>query len=141
MAPAGSLPSGTVLGDFEIERPLSAGGMGAVYVAVQRSTGKRRALKVMRPELVADERNRRRFVEEARIGSRIDSAHVVEVVGAGVDEATGVPWLAMELLEGHDSPSTSSAEARSRSPSSSTSTTSSRTRSAGRTTSASSTAI
>jgi serine/threonine-protein kinase len=102
MAPAGSLPSGTVLGDFEIERPLSAGGMGAVYVAVQRSTGKRRALKVMRPELVADERNRRRFVEEARIGSRIDSAHVVEVVGAGVDEATGVPWLAMELLEGHD---------------------------------------
>ncbi|MCA9580029.1 MAG: serine/threonine protein kinase, partial [Myxococcales bacterium] len=40
------------------------------------------------------------FLEEARIGSEIESDHVVEVVGAGVDQDTGSPWLAMELLEG-----------------------------------------
>src|SRR5688572_17318332 len=74
--------------------------MGSVFVAEQLSTGKRRALKVMRPDLVPDERSRRRFEEEARIGARIGSEHVVQVVGAGVDDAIGAPWLAMELLEG-----------------------------------------
>src|SRR5262249_39490695 len=28
--------------------------------------------------------------------------HVVEIIGAGVDQATGIPWLAMELLDGED---------------------------------------
>lgn len=97
------LRPGTVFADdFRIERALAEGGMGAVYVAEQLSTGKRRALKVMHPQLVPDERSRRRFVEEARVGSRIESEHVVEVVAAGVDTGSGVPWLAMELLDGAD---------------------------------------
>jgi tRNA A-37 threonylcarbamoyl transferase component Bud32 len=88
--------------DFRLLSPLAEGGMGAVYLAEQLSTGKRRALKVMQGSLVTDERSRARFVDEARVGARIASAHVVEVVGAGVDEATGLPWLAMELLDGED---------------------------------------
>jgi tRNA A-37 threonylcarbamoyl transferase component Bud32 len=76
--------------------------MGAVYVAEQLSTGKRRALKVMQGALVTEERSRARFIEEARVGARIASAHVVEVVGAGIDEASSMPWLAMELLDGED---------------------------------------
>ncbi|MEZ4337913.1 MAG: protein kinase [Sandaracinaceae bacterium] len=95
--------AGTLIGgDFRIQRPLSAGGMGAVYVAEQLSTGKPRALKLMHPQLVSDPKSRLRFIDEARVGARIPSEHVVEVVGAGVDDATGVPWLAMELLEGED---------------------------------------
>src|SRR5689334_4403939 len=89
-------------GDFEIIRPLSTGGMGAVYVALQKSTGKQRALKLMLMELVADDEMRRRFEQEARVAALIDSDHVVEVVAAGVDGAPGAPWLAMELLEGTD---------------------------------------
>lgn len=47
------LAPGTVFaGDYRIERPLSQGGMGAVYVASQLSTGKLRALKLMHPGLV-----------------------------------------------------------------------------------------
>jgi serine/threonine protein kinase len=76
--------------------------MGAVYVAEQLSTGKQRALKLMHAELAWDARLRERFVQEARVGASIDSDHVVEVVGAGVDSVTGMPWLAMELLEGLD---------------------------------------
>ena len=94
---------GTVLGgDFKVERPLGVGGMGSVYVAKQLSTGKPRAVKVMHPSLVTSPDMRERFVQEARIGSLIASDHVVEVVGAGVDTDTGVPWLAMELLNGED---------------------------------------
>src|SRR5262249_6721970 len=40
--------------------------------------------------------------QEARVTARIESEHVVQVVAAGVDAATGMPWLAMELLEGED---------------------------------------
>ncbi len=88
--------------DYQIIRKLAQGGMGAVYEARQLSTGKQRALKLMLPELVDSPGLRERFAEEARVGSRIDSEHVVEVVGAGVDDETSVPWLAMELLRGEE---------------------------------------
>jgi protein-disulfide isomerase/tRNA A-37 threonylcarbamoyl transferase component Bud32 len=95
------LGPGTVFAhDFRVERLLASGGMGSVYVATQLSTGRRRALKLMRPELVADPMLRRRFEAEARVGARIASEHVVEVVAAGV--ADGTPFLAMELLDGED---------------------------------------
>lgn len=74
--------------------------MGAVYVVDQLSTGAQRALKLMLPELVADEKLRLRFEQEARIGARIESDHVVQVVAAGLDASTRTPWLAMELLRG-----------------------------------------
>jgi tRNA A-37 threonylcarbamoyl transferase component Bud32 len=76
--------------------------MGAIYVVEQISTGKQRALKLMLPQLVADAALRRRFEQEARVGALIESEHVVEVVGAGVDAATNTPWIAMELLVGDD---------------------------------------
>lgn len=97
------LAAGTVIADdFEVVRPLKRGGMGAVYVARQRSTDTERALKVLLPELVIDAGSLARFEQEARIGSRIESDHVVHVVGAGVDKDLRLPWLAMELLRGED---------------------------------------
>jgi len=97
------LEPGTIFGrDFRIVRPLREGGMGAVYIADQISTGKQRALKVMAAELAVDPATRERFVLEARAGSRIESDHVVEVVTAGVDEETGAPFLVMELLKGEE---------------------------------------
>jgi serine/threonine protein kinase len=95
-------PSTIFAGDFRIIKPLSQGGMGAVYVVEQISTGKQRALKLMLPQLVTDPTLRKRFEQEARVGALIESEHVVEVVGAGVDAATKMPWLAMELLSGDD---------------------------------------
>ncbi|WP_437291323.1 serine/threonine protein kinase [Sorangium sp. So ce406] len=100
---AAPLAPGTVLGgDFRIVRPLSQGGMGAVLVAEQISTGKPRAVKLMHAQLAQDPHFRERFEREARVGARIESDHVVEVVAAGVDPATQTPWLAMELLDGSD---------------------------------------
>ncbi len=86
--------------DYRVVRPLAEGGMGSVYLVEQLSTGRERALKLMHPQFVADPTNRRRFADEARAGSRIESDHVVEVIASGVDDASGVPWLAMELLQG-----------------------------------------
>jgi len=98
-----SLGPGVVFArDFRIVRALAEGGMGAVYVAEQLSSGKLRALKVLNPDLVADPYSREQFSLEARIGGQIGSGHVVEVIAAGVDEETEIPYLAMELLEGED---------------------------------------
>jgi serine/threonine protein kinase len=94
---------GTVFArDFLVERPLAEGGMGAVYVVRQISTGRPRALKLMQPELVENDDLRRRFLLEAKIGASIASEHVVEVQVAGIDDATGAPFLVMELLDGVD---------------------------------------
>jgi serine/threonine protein kinase/TPR repeat protein len=96
------VPIGTVLGgDYKIVRKLGEGGMGAVYVAEQLSTGSQRALKLMQAGLLEDAEMRRRFEQEARVGAKIKSDHVVQVIAAGVDPTTSLPYLAMELLEGH----------------------------------------
>ncbi|CAN5531143.1 hypothetical protein BH09MYX1_BH09MYX1_21080 [soil metagenome] len=98
-----ALSPGTVFaGDFRVIRKLSEGGMGAVYVALQISTGRERALKIMHPELVSDPGLRSKFVQEARIGARVQSDHVVEVVAAGVDATSETPYLVRELLQGED---------------------------------------
>ncbi|MFK7987991.1 MAG: serine/threonine-protein kinase [Sandaracinaceae bacterium] len=103
MGDRATLTPGTVLdGAYRIEGRLGGGGMGSVYVAEQLTTGRKRALKVMHPELLDDEKSRQRFEEEARVAAAISSEHVVEVIGAGFDEAEQVPYLAMELLEGED---------------------------------------
>jgi formylglycine-generating enzyme required for sulfatase activity/serine/threonine protein kinase len=95
-------PGATFGGDFRVVRALRAGGMGAVYVVDQLSTGKQRALKVMAPELASDPSVQERFVLEARAASKIESDHVVEIVTAGVDQATQSPFLVMELLRGQE---------------------------------------
>ncbi|MEZ4410784.1 MAG: serine/threonine-protein kinase [Polyangiales bacterium] len=100
---AETLRPGEVLGrDFKVIRRLAAGGMGTVYEAVQLSTGKRRALKVMHAQYEGDERTRQRFVQEARATAAVDSDHIVEMVAAGVDETRNAPWIVMELLQGED---------------------------------------
>jgi len=86
-------------GQFRVLRPLAQGGMGAVYVVEQLSTGKKRALKLMLPSAAVVD-GTRRFEQEARTSSLIPSEHVVDVIAAGVEGPERVPWLAMELLEG-----------------------------------------
>src|SRR5437588_4728421 len=90
------LSPGQILGkDFKILRPLAAGGMGAVYLVEQLSTGRERALKIMHPQFVKRADSRERFTHDAKVGAKIRSDHVLEVVSAGVDDDTGIPWLAM----------------------------------------------
>ncbi len=100
---APDLPAGTLVGgDYRVVSTLARGGMGVVYVAEQESTRKRRALKVMLPQGGDLDSLRKRFEQEAYVSGQIESDHVVEVIGAGVDAATTMPWIAMELLEGED---------------------------------------
>ena len=51
---------------YSIQRELGSGGQAVVYLAVQENTGRRVALKIMRPEALADERALARFKREVR---------------------------------------------------------------------------
>ncbi len=103
MIPSAPLATGTLVGgDFRVVRPLARGGMGMLYVVEQVSVGAERALKVMHGRLAADARLRERFLQEARASAKIDSDHVVQVIAAGIDDATGTPWMVQELLRGED---------------------------------------
>jgi len=95
-------PSTVFAGKYRVVRALNEGGMGAVYVAEQLSTSLPRALKLMHPHLLKAPGLLQRFEREAKVGARIESEHVVQVIDAGVDEERGYPWLAMELLKGRD---------------------------------------
>jgi serine/threonine protein kinase len=89
-------------GRYRIVRRIAAGGMGAVFEVVHVETQRRRALKVMLPELLANRQLRERFQMEARITANVETEYIVDVFDAGIDEATGMPFLVMELLNGED---------------------------------------
>lgn len=87
-------PGSVIDGKYEIARLLSQGGMGAVYEARHRGTGRRVALKVIIPDaLLGGQEAIARFQREARASGAIDSKHVVQVLDTGVDAETRCPYL------------------------------------------------
>ncbi|MBK8256340.1 MAG: protein kinase [Polyangiaceae bacterium] len=89
-------------GRYRIERSIGAGGMGAVFEAEHLDTERHVALKVLLPHSLVNESARDRFKQEARVAGKIRHPHIVDVLDAGVDDSTNMPFLVMELLEGED---------------------------------------
>src|SRR5579862_8417343 len=87
---------------YRVNNVIAAGGMGAVYECVHVETERKRALKVMHAHFVQSPELRDRFKREAKVAAQIDSEFIVDVFDAGVDEATGMPFLVMELLKGEE---------------------------------------
>ena len=87
-------------GRYRILRFLAKGGFGAVYVAQQMETELRVALKVLWPHVLFSQDAVEKFKLEAKIAGRVNSEHIVKVFDAGFDDATGMPFLVMEYLEG-----------------------------------------
>ncbi|WP_437609613.1 serine/threonine-protein kinase [Sorangium sp. So ce834] len=98
-----TLAEGTVFARrYRVVRLIATGGMGSIHEVVHLETARRRALKAMHPHIFADEEMRARFKLEARIAADVESEYIVDVFDAGVDEATGTPFLVMELLRGEE---------------------------------------
>ncbi|MFO0684338.1 MAG: protein kinase [Sandaracinus sp.] len=94
------LPVGTVLAErFRVFRRLGAGGMGAVFEAVDQSMDRPVALKVLHDGAGADPQQLARFEREARAAARLSHPNVVGVSELVRDAAVG-PILVMELLPG-----------------------------------------
>ncbi|HEX6241359.1 MAG TPA: serine/threonine-protein kinase, partial [Polyangiales bacterium] len=97
----GTLPPGSLLGDYQVIRAVGAGGLAVVYEAEHRALGRRVALKVPNTRHLGPKSDlSKRFMREAKNAARLHHPHAVEVSDVGV--AHGVPYLVMELLEGED---------------------------------------
>jgi eukaryotic-like serine/threonine-protein kinase len=97
------LQDGTLIaGRYEIHAPLASGGNGLVFVATDLTTEKRVAVKVLGMHLLHERAAREKLRLEAIVAGRVESEHIVQVSDAGIDVATGTPFLVMELLKGLD---------------------------------------
>ncbi|MBI3447507.1 MAG: serine/threonine-protein kinase [Acidobacteria bacterium] len=89
---------GRQLSHFRILDRLGEGGMGVVYRAEDTKLQRVVALKVLPPEKLADEERRLRFLREARAAAAVTHPNIAVV--HEIDEADGVVFIAMELVEG-----------------------------------------
>src|SRR5437762_8883033 len=88
------------LGGYRVEGVLGRGGMGVVYRARDVALGRSVALKLLAPELAADDRFRERFLRESRLAASLDHPAIVPIYEAG--EVGGQLYIAMRLVDGTD---------------------------------------
>lgn len=81
---------------YKILELLGAGGMGKVYKALDTNSKQMVALKVLNPELLKDQENRRRLSAEGHLLASFNHPHIVKVFEIGESNERG--FIAMELL-------------------------------------------
>lgn len=86
------------LAHFRVLEILGQGGMGLVFRAQDEQLHRQVALKVVRPEIARQPLAAQRFLREARLAASLKSDHIVTIHHVG--KANGIPFLAMQLLEG-----------------------------------------
>lgn len=92
--------AGRRVGPWRLVEPLGRGGMGTVYLA-ERADGafdQRVALKLLRAPLLGSE-GRSRFTAERQILARLEHPAIARLLDGGI-LPDGVPWFAMEYVEG-----------------------------------------
>lgn len=96
--------SGELLGErYRLDKRIGWGGMASVYAAVDLRLGRSVAAKVIHPEFARSEMQRRRILQEASLGARLDHPNTVSVFDLGEEERTrGERWiyLIMPLVAG-----------------------------------------
>jgi serine/threonine-protein kinase len=97
---AGGLVVGSRLAGYQLEEQIGRGGMAVVFRARDERLGRPVALKILDPELAADEEFRQRFFQESRAAAVVDDPHIIPVYEAG--EADGVLFIAMRYVPGGD---------------------------------------
>ena len=85
-------------GPYPVVRFLGAGAAGFVFEAFDEALDRAVVLKILRPELAADDDHRRRFVREAKAAAAVQSDHTVPIFAVG--EHAGLPFIEMPLLAG-----------------------------------------
>jgi WD40 repeat protein len=90
--------TGSTFDHYRILERIGAGGFGEVYRAQDTALGRDVALKVLPADVASAPERLRRFEQEARAASALNHPAIVTVYGIG--SCNGVPYIAMELVDG-----------------------------------------
>jgi serine/threonine protein kinase len=89
---------GRTLAHYRINAAIGAGGMGEVYRATDTKLNREIALKILPLDMARDPERLARFQREARTVAALNHPNIVTIYS--VEEAEGVHFLTMELVEG-----------------------------------------
>ncbi len=90
---------GYFYGKYKILYMAGAGSFARVYRAANRENGRIYAVKVLRNRHVDDHDVAAQFIREGEVGKQLRHPNIVQVYD--VDTARGVPYIAMEFVEGN----------------------------------------
>ena len=97
-----ALPDSLLADRYRLISKLGQGGMGAVWRAEDQSLRIEIALKLIDPTLLESSIAMARFQQEAHAAARLRSTHIVHINDYGIDDTSGQPYIAMDLLEGEN---------------------------------------
>jgi serine/threonine protein kinase len=97
---ADQLVIGGQLGSYLIDSVIGRGGMSVVYRAKHLRLGMWVAIKVLAPELGADDAFRERFLREAQMAATVDHPNVIPIHDMGVHESS--LYIVMRYVSGGD---------------------------------------
>src|SRR5947207_10859666 len=83
--------------NYQLEHELMGGGMSRVFVALDRTLGRKVVVKVLPPELAAGV-NRERFRREIQVAAQLQHPHIVPLLSAG--EQGDLLWYTMPFIDG-----------------------------------------
>lgn len=83
---------------YRIIKKLGAGGMAEVYLALDTRLDRKVAIKVLQPDMVADENLKKRLLREAKAVAKLDHPNICAVYE--VNEAASLTFIVMQYIEG-----------------------------------------
>ena len=89
---------GWTLGHYQIVEELGAGGMAVVYRATDTKLGRDVALKVLSPDRSVSEKDKARFLQEARAAAALHHPNICTIYDVGEDR--GDLYIAMAFIAG-----------------------------------------
>jgi serine/threonine-protein kinase len=93
-------PSLLILGNYVLQDKIGSGGMGIVYKAQHRRMKRVVAVKVLSQTSIESTHVVKRFLREAETAAKLSHPNIVTAYDA--DEVNGIPFLAMEYVDGVD---------------------------------------
>src|SRR5687767_15938825 len=93
-----NLPPETQLGRYRIINLIGAGGMGEVYLAQDTTLQRKVALKVLPPDVAANQDRMRRFEQEATAAAALNHPNIAHIYEIGSQD--DIHFIAMEFVDG-----------------------------------------
>ncbi|MFI5169351.1 MAG: serine/threonine-protein kinase, partial [Vicinamibacterales bacterium] len=94
-----ALVPGSNAGPYRIVEQLGRGGMASVYKAYESKLDRYVALKVLPREFLHDPNFAERFRKEAKFVAMLEHPNIVPIYAYDIEEADGIPWMAMRLID------------------------------------------